>query len=326
MKSFNSILYVVENPTAEPISSIERVVSLAENNQAHLTVMHVVEEPRLGPFFGSVEIEDVISGLREQAIQQLQPLLQSVQGSAEILIDIRFGTAFIEIIKAVLRNRHDLVIKTEGEGGAHSFLFGGTDQHLLRKCPCPVWILAGETSANYRRVLAAVDFDPWEESEEDNRTEDELNRQIVGFAASLAASDFAQLHVVHAWQSISDNMVRIFSSDISEEERAANRERERREHQSRLELLDKRIREELGGDDYGYIAPRFHLCEGMARDVIPGMATELQADLVVMGTVSRTGVPGLLIGNTAEVILNNLECSVLAVKPADFVTPVSFNE
>jgi len=45
-----------------------------------------------------------------------------------------------------------------------------------------------------------------------------------------------------------------------------------------------------------------------------------------MGTVSRTGIPGLLIGNTAEVILNNLECSVLAVKPADFATPVSFSE
>lgn len=63
----------------------------------------------------------------------------------------------------------------------------------------------------------------------------------------------------------------------------------------------------------------------MARDVVPAVAQELNADLVVMGTVSRTGIPGLLIGNTAEVILNNLECSVLAVKPSGFVTPVTLD-
>ena len=43
------------------------------------------------------------------------------------------------------------------KGGAHSFLFGGVDQHLLRECPCPVWIMVGETSANYQRIFAAVD-------------------------------------------------------------------------------------------------------------------------------------------------------------------------
>jgi nucleotide-binding universal stress UspA family protein len=322
MKSFNSVLYVVEDPVSEPVSSVARVVSLAENNQARLTIMHVAEEPRLGPFAGSVAIEDVRSGQRQQVTQQLQSLLQRVRISAEASIDICFGTPFIEIVQAVLRDRHDLVIKTEGETGAHSFLFGGTDQHLLRKCPCPVWILVGETSANYRQVIAAVDFDPWEENGEDNRTEEALNQQILGFAASLAASDFAQLHVVHVWQSITDNMVRVFSSDISEEQQAINREREKREHQARLELLDNRIREELGADHYGYLAPRFHLREGDARHVLPAMAVELKADLVVMGTVSRTGIPGLLIGNTAEDILNNLECSVLAIKPAGFVTPV----
>lgn len=325
MKSFDSVLYVVESPASEPGSCVERVVALAENNQARLTLMHVAEEPRLGPFSGSVEIEDMRTSLREQVIQQMQSLLQSVRGRAEILIDFRFGTAFIEIIKAVLRNRHDLVIKTGGDSGAHSFLFGGTDQHLLRKCPCPVWILVGNARSNYRQILAAVDFDPWRESETSYQVEDALNQQIVSFAASLAASDFAQLHVVHAWESITDGMERIFSSDISEEKTAANREREKRDHQSSLDSLADRIRDELGADDYRYLAPSLHLREGNARDIIPAMAAELDADLVVMGTVSRTGIPGLLIGNTAEVILNNLECAVLAIKPAGFVTPVTLD-
>jgi len=42
-----------------------------------------------------------------------------------------------------------------------------------------------------------------------------------------------------------------------------------------------------------------------------------------MGTVGRTGIPGLIMGNTAESILNNIGCSVLAVKPPGFVSPVT---
>ena len=325
MKSFNSILYVVENPAAESSAAVARAVSLAENNQARLSVLHVAEEPRLGPFAGSVKIEEFRSRLRRQTTEQLSDLIRGTGDRTNVVVDIRFGTAFIEIVREVLRNQHDLVIKTVGEGGAHSFLFGGTDQHLLRKCPCPVWIMVGETSANYRHILAAVDFDPWEECGEENAVEDALNRQIIGLAASLAASDFAQLHVVHAWEAISDSMIRVFGSDLSDEEAATHRDHEWREHQSRLDALDNWMREQFSSEAHGYLAPRFHLRKGSPRDIIPAVANELKTDLVVMGSVSRTGIPGLLIGNTAEVILNNLECSVLAVKPAGFVTPVTLD-
>ena len=325
MKSFNSILYVVENPAAESSAAVARAVSLAENNQARLTVLHVAEEPRLGPFAGSVKIEEFRSRLRQQTTEQLSDLIRGTGDRTNVVVDIRFGTAFIEIVREVLRNQHDLVIKTVGEGGAHSFLFGGTDQHLLRKCPCPVWIMVGETSANYRHILAAVDFDPWEECGEENAVEDALNRRIIGLAASLAASDFAQLHVVHAWEAISDSMIRVFGSDLSDEEAATHRDHEWREHQSRLDALDNWMREQFSSEAHGYLAPRFHLRKGSPRDIIPAVANELKTDLVVMGSVSRTGIPGLLIGNTAEVILNNLECSVLAVKPAGFVTPVTLD-
>ena len=321
MKSFNSILYVVENPAAESSAAVARAVSLAQNNQARLTIMHVAEEPRLGPFAGSVKIEEFRSRLRRQATEQLSDLIRSTGNKTDVVIDVRFGTVFVEVVREVLRSRHDLVIKTVGEGGAHSFLFGGTDQHLLRKCPCPVWIMVGETTANYRHILAAVDFDPWKEDDE----ESDLNRQILDIAATLAVTDFAQLHVVHAWESISDSMIRVFGSELSDKEVATNRDHEWREHQSRLDALNNRMREQFGGEAHGYLTPRFHLREGTPRDVIPAVANELKADLVVMGTVSRTGIPGLLIGNTAEVILNNLECGVLAVKPAGFVTPVTLD-
>ena len=67
------------------------------------------------------------------------------------------------------------------------------------------------------------------------------------------------------------------------------------------------------------------LCED-DYPVVSEFSQGLGADLVVMGTVARTGIAGLFIGNTAEAILDQLACSVLAVKPSGFVTPVKLSE
>ena len=75
-----------------------------------------------------------------------------------------------------------------------------------------------------------------------------------------------------------------------------------------------------------FLKPEKHLIKGFPSKVIPEFAQKIDADLVVMGTIGRTGIPGLIIGNTAEDILNQIHCSVLAVKPADFVSPVTLKK
>jgi nucleotide-binding universal stress UspA family protein len=62
--------------------------------------------------------------------------------------------------------------------------------------------------------------------------------------------------------------------------------------------------------------------QGDPEDVIPDFVVAEGIDLIVMGTVARTGIAGLLIGNTAERLLRRLPCSVLAVKPDGFRSPV----
>lgn len=69
----------------------------------------------------------------------------------------------------------------------------------------------------------------------------------------------------------------------------------------------------------------------LSNELGPGVAvSELakreQVDLVVMGTTARTGVKGALIGNTAEQGIDRIECSVRAVKPDNFVSPVTLPE
>jgi nucleotide-binding universal stress UspA family protein len=70
------------------------------------------------------------------------------------------------------------------------------------------------------------------------------------------------------------------------------------------------------------LKPKTHLLRGDSRKKIPSLAHKLGVDLVVMGTIGRAGIPGLLMGNTAEAILDQAECSVLAIKPPGFITPV----
>ncbi len=323
MKRFNNILCVVARGAGRK-PALERAVTLAENNQARLTVVGVSERVTAGigmPAGGPVSA-DLQAAIVSEHEQELESLLEPYRQRLDVQAKVLVGTPFLEIIREVLRNGRDLVIKTIEPRDWQDRLFGSNDMHLLRKCPCPVWIMLPGEASNYRCILAAVDFDPMQEADGAN----DGNRLILELASSLALSDFAELHVVHAWEPVMENLMRVFSSDLSEEQIAANVARERRERLARLERLTGRLRDWLGAEAYEYLSPRLHLRQGNPRKEIPALARQIEADLVVMGTVARTGIPGFIVGNTAETILNQIDCAVLAIKPPGFITPVTLED
>jgi len=65
------------------------------------------------------------------------------------------------------------------------------------------------------------------------------------------------------------------------------------------------------------------LVQGEPEDAIARFVESHGIDIVVMGTVARTGIAGLVMGNTAERVLQRLRGSVLAVKPPGFKSPVA---
>jgi universal stress protein E len=64
------------------------------------------------------------------------------------------------------------------------------------------------------------------------------------------------------------------------------------------------------------------LAPGIAWQLIRTTARRVGADVIVMGSVGRSGISGLLIGNTAEKVLHAADASVLIVKPDGFESPV----
>lgn len=329
MKRFESILCVLETEeVGEP--ALERAVTLAENHQARLTVIEVI--PRVAAAGARTQDDGSISAdIQEAKIRQHEARIVSLVDPYRRRFDIEhrvlMGTSFLEVIREVLRNGHDLVIKCPESPSWLNRLFSGDDMHLLRKCPCPVWLVKPRAPKPYRRILAAVDVDdvyPPQELE----TRQRLNDQILETAASLAISESAELHVVHTWESISELARGLsFSSGIARESWHDDVELERRLQTRLLEacLSDLKVKSIAARDALDYLQPEIHLLKGSAPKEIPALAEGLAVDCIVMGTVARTGIPGLIIGNTAETILEQIDCSVLAIKPPGFVTPVTLD-
>lgn len=323
MQRFKNILYVVQN-TEECKPSLERAVTLAENNQARLTVVDVVERITAGiglPEGGPVSA-DLHAAMVNEHARKLESLIDPYLKRVEIKTKVLTGVHFLEIIREVLRNGHDLVIKNpETENWLRQF-YGSDDMHLLRKCPCPVWLIKPGVTTSYRRILATVDVDDAYPPAK-LKSQRALNQQILEMAVSLALSDSAELHILHAWEAIGESAMRGVFMSTPEEKIIAYIEQVRQRHAAALDALLHEVTSNLGNNTLDYVKPRTHLVKGSARKEIPAFAKQIEADLVVMGTVARTGVPGFIIGNTAETILNQIDCSVLAIKPPGFQTPVS---
>jgi nucleotide-binding universal stress UspA family protein len=323
MKRFKNILCTVEaDKPCAPM--LQRAVTLAQNNQANLTVVDVV--PRITAGIGMPEGGPISAELQAALVaehsERLDVLLAPHRERCAIQTRVLVGTPFLELIRAVLRDGHDLVIKAPEDPSWLDQLLGSDDMHLLRKCPCPVWLVKCGAPKAYRRVLVAVDLADDYPAEE-RQTRQALNLQLLQMAASLALAEFAELHVAHVWEAAGEAIMRSAFASMPEERIAAYVNGVRRQHEASLKALLEQAQATLGSEGMQYLKPQQHVVRGSASREIPALARRLDVDLIVIGTVGRSGIAGLLMGNTAETVLYQIDCSVLAVKPAGFVSPVS---
>ena len=308
MNRFKNILFLADREDDMQVA-LERAVALAKTNDARLTILDVTPEVALAEYFRDAHGIDINKQLRDNRLETLETLTRPyTRDGIVIYTKVLTGITFIEVIRAVQHNHYDLVMKVaEHNAGLSVTLFGSTDLHLLRKCPCPVWIDRETAATGYRRVLAAVD--PFDDDSGN------LQRLILDLATSLAAREQATVDVVHAWQLPGESMLRNGRTRIPENELKLLLTEQKTRHRKGLDALL---------DNYGLDTQmeNVHLLKGKAAKVITDFATQQQADLVIMGTLGRAGIPGLIIGNTAEDVIQETQTAVLAVKPDGFVSPV----
>ena len=321
MRRLQNILLVLEN-NGEQEFALQRAVSLAVANQARLTVIDVLPDVshEMRRLMGRRRSGDLQQALVRGRCRDLEKMVAEAAADLPCTVNVLQGTAFVEIIRQVLRQEHDMVIKTvQRQSVLRRMLFGSADMHLLRKCPCPVLLVKPREEEHYRRILAAVDIEP---TADDEQMAD-LNRQILEMASSVAFAEFCELHIVHAWQVAGKKLLNTLHFKAQKEEIRGWIRQQESQLKKRHHEFEKQVQALLGERGKEFLQLTVHMVEGYADQVIPRLAEDVAADLVVMGTVARTGLPGILMGNTAESILGQLDCSVLAVKPHGFQTPVT---
>lgn len=277
-------------------SAFRRARHLSAAGSGPLTVLGVVPEPpRLQRLLHRPESQLTV---RAHLIETADATLtRQYQGTDEAPVEriVEEGNPAAAIIERVLCRQHDLVIVTVDDDAAHTT----TVRRLLRQCPVPVWVMR-PTRAKTARVLAAVDPNP---------DEDGLNDLILHHARSLAALDGGELHVVHAWELYGESSLRS-SAFIHEPDRAVDELVDDTEsaHRQALDALVARHPSPT-------VPWQVHLVKGAPTSTIPALVSQERINLLVMGTVARGGLSGMLMGNTAEHVLDQVRCSVMAVKP-----------
>jgi universal stress protein E len=306
MHAFQRILFASLG-TGDETPALAEALNLARACGARLDALLLC--PRFPP-----ELAAYRQRFETALVEQLQSRIGAARRATGIDLPVSIGLESggrpaLAIIQHVLREGHGLVIK-QAEAGDDGAGLRAVDMELLRKCPAAVWLSRpGAGPQGARRTAVAVDA---LETEPAARG---LSLRLLEVAHGLAASRGGALDVLSCWdyeyeQYLRDNPW----IKVPEQELAAAVARARDTHRAALDAL-------LGEAGVGQ-GVEVHAVRGRPDAVIPALVAERGVDLLVMGTVGRTGIHGLLIGNTAENILRRVHCSLLALKPEGFASPV----
>lgn len=316
MNNLNHILLVGDTETLRSDSPIlDYSLHLARQHGAKLTVLDVIE-PLSSPTRLLASLAIPVDKIQQFSVQERGKELAALVAlyrNQGLGIDyaVGEGKAFVEIIRYVLKARCDLVIKVAQSAGSH--LFGSTDTSLLRKCPCPVWLVNDNQTPRTARILAAVDIDKPDQ-------DFGINKTIVEYAASLAARGSGELHVVQCWSVPKETSYRFGLGRMSTDDMQRVNQLSELSYRNWIEELLAPYEDKLRGRIH------LHLRKGDPKLGIPYVAEKKAVDLIVMGSIHRSGVAGMFIGTTAESVFCQAKTSVFAIKPDNFETPVRLPE
>lgn len=304
MISISSILVDID-ATAADHPALQRAARLATGCGARVKIVDVL--PRVPAAVRHVLTPKLEQELVDHRRERLAAIAGRLQGFA-VTSELLRGRPASALIVEVLEGGHDLLMRSHARDLTdQSPPFGAVDMELLRSCPCPVWLIGPrDASAVPWRILAAVHANP------DDAAEQELNRTILEWALTLKSFGEADLTLLQAWTAYGANLLRT-----------------RMSHQEFTEFIGsaRRTADEALSGLVASFAPRLEgvaveLVQGEPEQVIERFVESHGIALVVMGTVARTGIAGLVMGNTAERVLQRLRGSVLAIKPPGFRSPL----
>lgn len=306
MESYQNLLVVID-PASDHQAALGRAVHLASKTKAH---MHVL----LPIYDFSYEMTTMLSVQEREAMREavinarrewLEQVLNMHQASTEVTVQVMWhNRPFEAVIKYALTHQIDLIIKaTREHDSLKSVIFTPTDWHLIRKAPMPVLLVKEHDWPDQGKIIAAVD------AGNDDPAHQGLNQRILEESIKVAGFVGASVELVNSYPGTPINI----AIEIPDFDPESYTQAVKQYHISETLKL---------AESHSIPESQCHVDEGLPEDVIPAKARVMDAELVVMGTIGRTGFSAALIGNTAEHVIDQLNCDVLAIKPLEFECPI----
>lgn len=310
MRKFKHILYATTG-IGDDTEGLKQALSLARSNQTSLKILVVYPEL---PHEQQPYQDKYLSFLADETQSSIRAArealgIATVETPVEMVLEASTEPPAIHITRFVIRGGHDLLIK-EAEAREDGKGFRSIDMTLLRKCPCPLW-LARPISGPRTGVRIAVAVS----TENRDLAEHDLSLHLLEIARSLADTCGVGLDIVSCWDFEFERYLRN-TSRVEVPEHALHTSMNKAQSSHQLELSRLVAESGIGG------SYEIHRLKGRADKVIPLFVESRKIDILVMGSLARSGILGYFIGNTAENIIEEIGCSLLTMKPAGFVSPV----
>lgn len=284
-------------------AAVGQAAWLAARCRAELRLVHVVDFVDRRVLRGAPELE-------KEVREQLEPQMAAIAGSCGVPAShgFRFGVPWREIANEVREQQADLLVISPKRQLAlgERLLFGHTAWRLVRHAPSAILVVhpqarSVDVGPGVDKVLALVD-----------RTE--VSERVLGATDMLASVGEAERHVLTCLEYPNDIAMRQLP-----QARTALKQYHADEQQKARAYLD----EATAGYPERW---RVHLGDDWVVRHAPKLAEDEGIDLVVIAAVSKPGLAGLLLGTTAEKLLERLSVSCFVVRPEGWETPLDLSE
>jgi universal stress protein E len=305
MRAIRRVLVAVKNPSLRTPPGVAKAAQLARALGAELVLFHAISAPLCLEGDLSLLSEGLPAAerrVRSACRERLETVARRLRRKGiRVVPSVQWDYPVYEaVIREALRVGADLIVAGQ-HTGRHTAarLLRLADWELLRLSPVPVLLI--KRAAVYRRprVLAAVDPDHTYSKPA------QLDAEILRAGSMIATALRGTLDAVHAYMPLP--LAAVANGALTDQEVAQVQAQSARIAGAKLERLVHRV---------GIPESRRHLIGRHPTDAIEQVAAQIHSPLVVMGAVARSGLKYLLIGNTAEKVLDHLTSDVLVIKPA----------
>jgi universal stress protein E len=300
-------ILVAVNPLPGRVSpAVLKAAQIARACGAQIELFHALASPLYTDVSGFADrrLESLEGELRQMALNRLEAVADRLRLHS---IKVSYSTewdfpVYEAIIRRAVRIKADLIVASR-QSGRHiaPWLLRLTDWELVRWSPIPVLLVKNPHAYRRPAVLAAID--PTHAFSKPLA----LDKEILSTAGMLSRTLAGTLHAVHVYARIPTDAVALLGREPQ-----ALRRVEHQARQSAKKQFDRALRSSHIAQAHRYLIGQ-HPINGIVE-----ATQESRAAILVMGAISRTGFKRLLIGNTAERVLDQLGCDILVVKPAKF--------